>query len=279
MTRPREYLAYAIDVEGVLVRDKSYEPVDGSVEWFAGLSDAGLARVLVSNNTTHAPDDMAADLRRAGFDVTGDDIVSALVIGADLLESWGKTRLLWLGHPRLADWWRARGFDLLSTDSDDLTQCDAVVLGVNPELKVNDLDTAIVALMDANAELVALHRNIFWLDEQGQRRCGPGCFAAALAECSRREPVVVGKPKERIYRESLKRVGVSARDVLFISDDPVADLVTAKSMGMGTAFVLSGKYSDHAVLERLSEDEWPDIIADRPLDLDPGSDLHHRPEE
>lgn len=260
----REYRAYLLDVEGVLVRDKSYAAVPGSPAWFAALGDHGLARVLVSNNTTHTPAEQARALAAAGFAVTAADVVGVLDVAVDLLRAWRKTRLLWLGHPRLAGWWRDGGFTLV-----DDGPCDAVVLGANPELTTADLDRALPPLQDQGAELVALHRNLFWLDADGRRRLGPGCHAAALAPLARREPVVVGKPRERIYREALKRLGVEARDALFISDDPVADLVTAKTLGMGTAFVLSGKHPDHAVLERLDQEDWPDVIADRPCDLHP----------
>lgn len=263
MQRPRDPRAYLIDVEGVLVRDKSYAPVDGAPEWFAELSERGLARVLVSNNTTHTSAEQAADLRRAGFEVTADDIVGALSTGARLLSSWGKKRLLWLGHPRLCDWLVEQGFELV-----DGGDADAVVLGANPDLRIDDLDVALPALVDGEAELVALHRNLFWLDEAGKRRFGPGFYAAAMEAASGREAVVIGKPKERIYREALKRVGVEAADALFISDDPVADLATAKRLGMTTAFVLSGKHRDHGVLARLEQEDWPHLIADRAADLE-----------
>jgi ribonucleotide monophosphatase NagD (HAD superfamily) len=80
--------------------------------------------------------------------------------------------------------------------------------------------------------------------------------------------VIVGKPRERIYRLALKIVGGDPEKALFISDDPVADLVTAKKMGIGTAFVQSGKYTGHSVLGRMDQADWPDIIADRPATLD-----------
>jgi ribonucleotide monophosphatase NagD (HAD superfamily) len=66
----------------------------------------------------------------------------------------------------------------------------------------------------------------------------------------------------------LKRVGVDPGKALFISDDPISDLVTAGRLGMQTAFVLSGKYPDHEVLARLAEPDWPDIVCSRMSDLD-----------
>jgi 4-nitrophenyl phosphatase len=254
---PAACRACLVDIEGVLVRDKRYEPVPGVPAWFAGLRARGVAVCLVSNNTTHTPGELLAMLAAAGYDVAPGEIVTALELGAELLARWGKRRLLWLGEPRLADWWREGGFTLVESGA-----CDAVVLGVNPGLAVADLDRALPSLLEHGAELIALHRNLFWLDGRGERRLGPGAWCAALETLSREAAVTIGKPQERIYRAALKRVGVPSREALFISDDPPADLVTAKRLGMGTAFVLSGKHPDHAVLGSLAQEEWPDVVCE-----------------
>lgn len=280
MPPPREYRAYLCDVEGVLVRDKRYQAVPGSVAWFNGLAARGIATCLVSNNSTHGPGELVDALRAAGFAVAPEQLVTALALGAARLAAEGRRRLLWLGHPRLADWWGERGFTLVEAPPRDASAdregsgadrpaepsggVDAVVLGVNPQLGVADLDRALGHLLAGRPALIALHRNHFWLDERGQRRLGPGAWCAALEAAAGCAAVTIGKPEAPIYREALERVGVAAAKALFISDDPLADLPTAKRLGMGTAFVLSGKHADHAVLGRLEQDEWPDVICDRP---------------
>ncbi len=263
MSPTRDIRHYLIDIEGVLVRDKRYEPVPGSVDWYNGLPDAGYDRILVSNNTTHTPEGLAEALRGAGFDVTTEDMVTSVAAGAHLLRGWDKTRILWLGAPGLADWWREAGFELVERG-----KCDAVVVGLNADLTVADLDRALPSLVDHGAELVALHRNLFYLDGHGERRFGPGFYCDGLTRAAHREPVVIGKPHERIYRLALEKLGGRAEQALFISDDPLSDLITAKKMGMCTAFVLSGKYPDHAVLGEMDQEDWPDLIADRPDALD-----------
>jgi HAD superfamily hydrolase (TIGR01450 family) len=263
MIRPAAFRAYLVDIEGVLVRDKRYEPIAGAREWFNGLSDRSIRVCLVSNNTTHRPAELIDELVRIGFAVRPEQLVGALETGAALLHRWGKRKLLWLGAKRLAPWWEEAGFELTASGA-----CDAVVLGVNPELRLEDLERALPALQDHGAELVALHRNLFYLDQHGERRLGPGVWSAALETVASSAAVCVGKPSERIYREALKRVEAEPADTLFISDDPVADLVTAKRLGMTTAFLLSGKYPDHGVLARLDQEEWPDIIAERAAELD-----------
>ena len=60
------------------------------------------------------------------------------------------------------------------------------------------------------------------------------------------------------------------KPLLRISDDPEADLVTARRLGMGTVFTLSGKYADHGVLSRLDQEDWPDIICERVGDFERG---------
>lgn len=255
---------YLIDIEGVLVRDKRYAPIAGAVEWMTALHESGIPYCLVSNNTTHTPADLIADLVAAGFPVTDDHLVGALDLGRRWLSERGRQRIQWLGKPSLAGYWRDQGFELV----DDET-CEAVVLGASTEVQVADLERALGPLLEQGADLVCLHRNPFFLDETGAKRLGPGAWAAALAAVGGQGRVItVGKPAEKIYNEAVKRLGVAPDEVLFISDDPVNDLVTARKLGMTTAFVLSGKHPDHTILGHLAEGDWPHIISNSLGDLD-----------
>ena len=262
--------AWLIDIEGVLVRDKKYEPVEGSVAWMKAIAGSGVPYILVSNNTTDYPDELVERLSGLGFPVTEEHLVGALSLGVRWLRERGRKSIMWLGAPRLKSFWQDQGFEIVSTGS-----CDAVVLGANAHMTISQLDRALPALLDGGADLVCLHRNHFFLDAESQRRLGPGAWAAALELMAVGGKVVtVGKPEERIYLEALKRVGVEASEALFISDDPVADLVTAKKLGMKTAFTLSGKYTDHQILGRMDQDQWPDIIVGVPADLMDGNSNH-----
>lgn len=262
--RPAAPRGWLIDIEGVLVRDKSYRPIAGSVDWLNGLVEKGTPFCLVSNNTTHRPEALVADLNRVGFRVNLGHLVGALGLGVRWLRQRQLTNLLWLGTPGLREFWEEEGFSLSAAGP-----IEAVVIGANPDLVVADLDRALVPVRDQNVPVVCLHRNLFYLDAAGQRRLGPGVWAAALEALQGGGPVVtVGKPAESIYHEALKRVGVGPGEALFISDDPEADLVTARRLGMQTAFVLSGKYSDHEVLGKMEESDWPHYVCACPADLD-----------
>jgi len=260
---PRPTKGYLLDIEGVLVRNKAYEPVPGAVDWVARLDDLDLPYCLVSNNTTDRPADLIERLNRTGYALRRDRLVGALELGRSMLLERGIRKLCWLGVENLRDFWEDAGFSL--TTGDD---CEAVVMGVNPGLTIRDLEGVLAGVLDRGVDLVCLHRNTFYLDDQDRRRMGPGCWSAALEALGGCGQVhTVGKPDPGIYLAALKRIGVEAEDTLFISDDPVSDLITAGRLGMQTAFVLSGKHPDHEVLGRMDQDDWPDIICNRLSDI------------
>ncbi len=234
----------------------------GAVAWFNGLAARGIRpSALVSNNTTHRPEDLVAALRARR--VRGDP-------GTTWSGRWppawagcaseGWRRLNWLGAARLRPWLREQGFGF----TDEVPgPCDAVVLGVSPELTLAQLDQAMAQLRQG-AVLVCLHRNRFWLDRAGRPRLGPGAFAAALtAAVPSATCLTVGKPEPAVYREALKSLGGKPSEALFISDDPFTDLVGAHQLGIATVFVLSGKYPRADVLEELPRGQRPDLVLQR----------------
>ena len=138
MKRSTVAKAYLIDIEGVLVRDKRYQPVPGAVEWLTALAAAERPFCLVSNNTTHRPADLVDDLFRAGFPLDENHLVGALGLGMKWLRERNRSKIHWLGTPHLDDYWCEEGFELVADGP-----CDAVVLGVNPDLTISALDRVV----------------------------------------------------------------------------------------------------------------------------------------
>lgn len=251
---------WLVDIEGVLVADKRYRPIPGAVAWLNGLDDAGIRWRLVSNNTTHRPDDLVAALAAAGFAVTRERLVGALTVGVGWLRDQGLARVAWLAEPTLLPWLREQGLQPVEPTA---PTCDAVVLGAAADLTVADLDRALRWLR-GGATLVCLHRNRFWLDAAGLPRLGPGAWASALLAAEPGARVITaGKPEPAVYRQALDSVGADPAGALFISDDPFTDLAGARRLGMATVFVLSGKYPRREVLASLPDDQQPDLVLDR----------------
>jgi putative hydrolase of the HAD superfamily len=65
------------------------------------------------------------------------------------------------------------------------------------------------------------------------------------------------KPNTKIFEEALRRLGATAREVVYVGDSPLEDIKGAKAVGMKTVFIPSQFYS----LENLCESQQkPDII-------------------
>ena len=249
--------------EPTRVPDRHRGCAGGRQELPPGAGGGGLAerpgparhRLAAGEQQHHAPpDDLVAALAGAGFAVTGEHLVGALTTGAALLRREGWWRLGWLGAGKIRPWLEAQGFTLVAPEA---RSCDVVVLGVAPELRLQQVDQAL-RWLQGGAALVCLHRNRFWLDAEGRERLGPGALAAALeAAAPGTRTVTAGKPEPAVYGEALESLGVNAGEALFISDDPFTDLVGARRLGLATVFVLSGKYRDASVLDELAPTSSP----------------------
>ena len=246
--------ACLVDVEGTLIRCKSGAPVDGAVDWLCELHDRGFPTLLVTNSTTHSSDELAEELRGLGFRVRAEEILSCLETGSALLRSYGVRSAMIVGSNRLRRFFAESG--LLIEEHPDV---DAVVVGLDLELTYEKLTLPTLAL-ERNARLVALHENPLYRPHDGLPRPGVGAVVRALEYATGRAAVVAGKPSTYFFRQALQRVGSAPGETIMISDDPLSDLRGARQVGLRTAFVLSGKYAEPVVLERLPPGDRPEEI-------------------
>lgn len=66
------------------------------------------------------------------------------------------------------------------------------------------------------------------------------------------------KPHAKIFEEALKRLGVRAKEAIYVGDSPEEDIKGAKQLGMKTVFVASQFFPRDRLLE---SEQKPDIIA------------------
>lgn len=246
--------AFLLDVEGVLVADKRYSPVEGAVGFIQRVRSAGCPLRLITNNTTDDRPTLLEKLTRAGFDFTLDELHTCTAAAVNRLRELGARRCLVLGNEVLRRIVAGAGFE----PADD-SAVQAVVVGLDRELTYAKLQTACEAVSENGAALLALHHNRHYTDADGRQAPSVGAIAAAIEYATQVEAAVIGKPSPLYFRQALDEVGVPPADVLVVSDDPFSDLAGAKRIGMRTAFVLSGKYHDAGVIEAITPAERPDV--------------------
>lgn len=251
-----------LDVEGVLVGDKRYGAVDTAVDFIRQVRAAKCPFRLISNNTTDDRSTIIAKLKYAGFDFTLDELHTCTSAAVKALRALKAGRCLVLGNVALRRIFLDAGFAVV-----DDRDVDAVVVGLDTDLTYQRLQLACEAILRHRAAFLALHHNRLYGDTTGRPAPSVGALSAAIEYATQTEPVVIGKPSPAYFQQALDDLGVPETDVLVVSDDPLSDLAGAKRLGMRAAFVLSGKYSDPAVLASITANEKPDLIADRIGDL------------
>jgi 4-nitrophenyl phosphatase len=249
--------SYLIDIEGTIVKDKSYVPIPGAVEWVENLKSKGKKFAFVSNNTTHKPKDLLSVLWKIGFELDQQNLYSCMGMTLDWLKSENISNCFVIGSSGLKKYLKENGIRVHNGE-----RIQAVVIGLDEKLNYNKLKLATSALVNNNAHLVALHANKIFKDKDGEIAPSVGAVVKALEYASGKKAVVMGKPSEMFYEKVLKKFETPAQNSLMISDDPLSDLVGAKKLGMKTAFVLSGKYKSKEILNQLDEKLHPDLVVD-----------------
>ncbi len=246
---------YLVDIEGTIVKDKSYTPIDGAVSWINSFSTSHHSLVLVSNNTTHKPGELLTLLNDIGFKVRPENLITCMSLALDWLNRKKVKRCFVIGASHLKEYLNENGIE---TPSD--YKVEAVLVGLDTSLDYPKLKIAVNALVNNDAALMALHTNRLYKDEKGELSPSVGAAVKALEYSCRKKAKVFGKPDRGIYREALRRFKTKPQDGIMVSDDPLSDLEGAKKLGMKTVFVTSGKYKDREVLKSLDRKLQPDWI-------------------
>jgi 4-nitrophenyl phosphatase len=246
---------YLVDIEGTIVKDKSYTPIDGAVEWVNSFNSSPHQFILLSNNTTHKPKDLLALLESKGFDLQLESLVTCMSAALGWLKKEDVKRCLVIGNTRLKEYLTESGIETPSHD-----KVEAVLVGLDLSLTYEKLKAALNALVKNDASLLALHTNRLYNDEKGELSPSVGPVVKALEYGSQKEAKVFGKPSPEIYSDAVRKSDVQAEHCFMISDDPFSDLAGAKRLGMKTVFVTSGKYKDKQILKSMGEDSQPDWV-------------------
>ncbi len=248
---------FLLDVEGTLVKDKRYQPIEGAAEFVRQLRQAGLPLRLITNNTTDSRASLLDKLVRAGFDFTIDELHTCIGAAVTHLRTVGATRCLILGTAALRQMFADEGLTVV-----DGSEVDAVVVGLDTDLTYERLRLACDAVSRKGASLIALHRNRLFVDAQG--RCSPsvGAVVEAIHYATQVEPTLIGKPSPTYFQQALDDLALPPESVMVVSDDPLSDLAGAKRMGMQAAFVLSGKYRERSVIDTIPASQRPDVVTE-----------------
>jgi HAD superfamily hydrolase (TIGR01458 family) len=222
-----------LDIDGVLAI--SWEPLPGAVETIEWMREQGMPFRLITNTTTKTRADLGQTLRGVGFDVSDDELVTAVVATAEYLRT---------EHPGARCFVLSDGdatADLDDVELVEIESADLVVLGgACDDFTYGTMNRIFRRLMDG-AGLIGMHRNLYWRTSDGLE-LDAGAYVAGLEEATGRAAVICGKPSAPYFDAALAMLGVSRDRALMVGDDIENDVHGAQTLGIRTALVKTGKF-------------------------------------
>ncbi|MFB6194553.1 MAG: HAD-IIA family hydrolase [Haloplanus sp.] len=247
------YRGAILDVDGTVVRGD--DPIPGAADGLDRLAAADLRRLFVSNNPTKRPPAYADRLRRAGFDVSPEEIVTAGTITTDYLaERHPDDALFVVGERALVEQLTDSGLTVV----DDETRAETVVLSIDRSFDYDRLCAALRACSD-DVTLVGTDPDMVIPAAEGDVP-GSGAIINAVAGVVGRDPdVVLGKPSTPALRAVRDRLGVPPADCLVVGDRLDTDIELGERAGMTTVLVRTGVTDDDDLAD---SDVTPDFVLD-----------------
>jgi HAD superfamily hydrolase (TIGR01458 family) len=243
-----------LDIDGVLV--VSWEPIPGAPDALERLRARGVPVALITNTTTLTRAGIADAMGRAGFDVEPSDILTAPRATASYIRrTHPGARCHLLGIDDITD--DLEGIDLVDRDADVV-----IVGGADEAFTFDNINRAFRMVMNG-AALVAMHRNLSWMEADGIS-LDAGAYLLGIEAASGVQATVAGKPSADFFRSGLELLGVPAERVAMVGDDIDNDVLAAQSLGMTGILVRTGKFRADA---QVRTDGIPDRVVDSVADV------------
>jgi HAD superfamily hydrolase (TIGR01458 family) len=187
------------------------------------------------NTTGRSRATLAAGLRRTGFEIADDEILSAAVAaGVYLRAAHPGARVFSLGDAQPAD---LEGVVLVGLDDHP----DVVLFSGADESYAFETLNRVYRVLLGGAAFVAMHRTFAWMTSSGL--ClDAGAYVAGLEQALGRAAVVTGKPSPEFFAAGLAALGLPAERVVMVGDDIVGDVLAAQGVGIGGVLVRTGKF-------------------------------------
>jgi HAD superfamily hydrolase (TIGR01458 family) len=247
----RSMPAILLDVDGVF--HVSGRPIEGAGDAVKRLREDGHRLRFVTNNTTRSRAELAEDLRALGVALDDEELETTPRAAARVLA--GK-RVLAITMAAIRS--ELEGVELVGEEA------DAVLLGGADETEETNRVFSYMNLarafaeLEAGAELYCLHKNRWWQTSRGPL-LDSGAFVAGLEYAAQVEATVLGKPSPAFFGAALDALDADPDRTWMVGDDLEADVAGAKSSGLRTILVRTGKFREQALANALVK---PDAVVD-----------------
>ncbi len=249
---PHQISGFLIDIDGVLISGNNRIP--GASETIEALIEEEIPFLLVTNTTRKSRITIWHHLKRLGFPVEEEQILSAPLAGVQWLKSRGaKNIYLFLSGSAVKDF---------SEFKNTTANPEYVVIGdVGQDLTLEKLNDAFRLIM-RGSKILALQKNRFWQTTEGLT-LDAGAIVAALEYASRKRATVVGKPRKDFFQLASEKIDIPLDKLAIVGDDIEMDVQGGQNAGLFGILVKTGKFrEEHLKKSNIKPNAVIDSIAD-----------------
>src|SRR5262245_17229849 len=226
----RELNGFVFDLDGCVWTGDVLVP--GAAEVLAFLRRQGRGVCFLTNNSRARAATMAAKLARLGVEAAPAEVLTPLeILGETVASRWGRSRVLVIGGPELAEAVISGGHELVPVDRH--REATVVVVGNDFDLTYERL-TAAARAVAAGAAFITPNLDPRLPVEGGDFLPGCGAVVEAVATAAGVRPLVVGKPEPPLFELALKRMAVTEAEAVMVGDSVDSDVRGARRVGITT---------------------------------------------
>ena len=242
------------DLDGVIYEGNSLIP--GSVEALNKIKLAKIPYHFITNTTRMTKNNLVSFLKAMELNVVPESVFSAPQVAFEYCKLKGYKKIsLIVPDPEMKQ-------DFSSFQLVDINP-DAIVLGDMGQLFTFELLNQLFNEAINGAQIVAMHKNRYWKSALGLT-IDLGVFVAALEYASGKSAAVMGKPDPNMFRLAIRPWNVPPDSVFVIGDDIEGDVFGAKTAGMKSVLVKTGKFREDVLAQSKTK---PDHIIESVANL------------
>lgn len=235
MTDRSHILSWLTDMDGVLWHEGRAIP--GAPELIEKWTRARTPFLVLTNNSTYTPRDLAARLQAGGLDVPEDRIYTSALATADFIRSQKpKGSAFVIGESGLTTAMHEIGYVMTEVNP------DYMVLGETRNLSFDSLTKAI-RLINKGARFITTNPDVTGPSPEGPIPA-TGSIAALICAATGKAPYIVGKPNPMMFRSAMRKIDAHSKSTGMIGDRMDTDVVAGIEAGLYTILVRTGISDD-----------------------------------
>jgi len=250
------------DVDGVL--EWHGEVCPGAVETIDAFRQRGMVMRFLTNTSLKSRHSCAQRLRKAGFQVLDDEVITALYATVLYLRGLSP-RSCWVMLER-------EGLDEFKEFQQDTEDPEYVVIGDNRSgFDFDHLNKALRLLLNG-AKLIGIQGEL--VDTSlGDPELHIGSWVGMLERAAGVEAIYLGKPSPYIFDLALKTMGLEKSEVVMVGDKVSTDIVGAKAFGIRSVLLRTGEFDEREFRGGIVPDVMLDSMTEVPnlLNTDEGA--------